>query len=297
MLLHRAEQPAIFDVQNVSLSFGGMVVLDNINLSVRESEVVALIGPNGAGKSAFLNCISGVYPVQRNACITLDSVRLDRLPAHRRARAGVSRTFQGLNLISSHSVLDNVLLGWTTHFAQNVFGMLAQPWAALRAERLAREEAFEILDLCGLKKIWGERCSELPFGILRRVDLARALIGRPKLLLLDEPASGLSHDERPLIGQMVRLALTRKKLAVLWIEHDLDLVFSEARRAIVLHHGEQIDEGNPSDANQRTRLIEFLQKRAPRRTKGNVAISLVIGGKCRRIRTLTQVRPKIPRLG
>ncbi|CCB66586.1 ABC transporter ATP-binding protein [Hyphomicrobium sp. MC1] len=256
MSLDQSQQLPLVEVQNVNLSFGGIVVLNNINLSIRESEVVALIGPNGAGKSAFLNCISGVYPTKRDARISLDNVRLDRLAAHRRARVGVSRTFQGLNLISSHSVLDNVLLGLTTHFALNVFGTLARPWAALRAEKLAREEAFEILNLCGLQKIWGERCSDLPFGLLRRVDLARALIGRPKLLLLDEPASGLSHDERPLIGQMVRLALTRKKLAVLWIEHDLDLVFSEARRAIVLHHGEQIDEGNPGDANQRARLIE-----------------------------------------
>ncbi len=256
----RSKQPPILDVQNVSLSFGGIVVLNNINLSVRESEVVALIGPNGAGKSAFLNCISGVYPAQRNALISLDGARLDRLPAYRRARAGVSRTFQGLNLISDRSVLDNVLLGWTTHFKLNVLGTLVQPWAALRAERLARERAFEILALCGLQKIWGERCSGLPLGILRRVDLARALIGRPKLLLLDEPASGLSHDERPLIGQMVRLALTREKLAVLWIEHDLDLVFSEARRAIVLHHGEQIDEGNPRDSDERARLIESYRK-------------------------------------
>jgi branched-chain amino acid transport system ATP-binding protein len=245
------------------LSFGGVVVLNNINLSVRASEVVALIGPNGAGKSAFLNCISGIYPTQGDARIGLRGVRLDGLPAYRRARVGVSRTFQGLNLILSHSVLDNVLLGWTTHFKSNVFGTLVQPWATMRAERFAREQAFEMLTLCGLRNIWGERCSELPLGILRRIDLARALIGRPKLLLLDEPASGLSHDERPLIGQLVRLALTRENLAVLWIEHDLDLVFSEARRAVVLHHGEQIDEGDPANADDRARLIESYKSGHP----------------------------------
>ncbi|MET0407883.1 MAG: ATP-binding cassette domain-containing protein [Hyphomicrobium sp.] len=260
MTPHPSQDPPLLDVQNVSLSFGGIDVLKNINFSVRESEVVGLIGPNGAGKSALLNCIVGVYPTQRNARISIDGARLDRLPAYRRARAGVSRTFQGLNLIAERSVLDNVLLGFTTHFKSDVLGSLIRPWAALRAETHARERASEMLALCGLREIWGERCSQLPLGVLRRVDLARALVGRPKLLLLDEPASGLSHDERPLIGNMVALALAREKLAVVWIEHDLDLVFSEAQRAIVLHHGEKIDEGNPHNTHERSRLIASYKR-------------------------------------
>jgi branched-chain amino acid transport system ATP-binding protein len=217
--------------------------------------VVALIGPNGAGKSALLNCVSGVYRPQEGARIAVGGTCIDHLPPHKIARVGVSRTFQGLNLIPDRSVTDNILLGWTPLFSLNIFGMLAMPLRARREEREARDRTLEIISLCGLANLADRRCADLPLGILRRVDLARALVSEPKLLLLDEPASGLSHDERPIIGEMVRLALSRKDLSVLWIEHDLDLVFSEAQRAVVLHHGDLIDIGDPRIAADRARLI------------------------------------------
>jgi branched-chain amino acid transport system ATP-binding protein len=245
----------VLDVEGLSLSFGGVKVLNRISLTLVQSEVVALIGPNGAGKSALLNCVSGVYRPEPGAKIVLVGKRIDRLTAHRRARAGLGRTFQGLNLVPHRSVLDNVLLGWTPRFSLSAFGMLARPLRASCEEREARERALETIALCGLEPFATRRCADLPLGILRRVDLARALVSEPKLLLLDEPASGLSHDERPLIGDMVRLALSRKKLSVLWIEHDLDLVFSEAQRAVVLHHGDLIDIGDPRIDFDRERLI------------------------------------------
>jgi branched-chain amino acid transport system ATP-binding protein len=245
----------VLELDNVSLSFGGVRVLNEISLSVSQSEVLALIGPNGAGKSALLNCVSGVYRPQAGAKIVLGGTRIDHLPPHKIARVGVRRTFQSLNLIPDRSVLDNILLGWTPRFSLNVFGMIARPLRARREEREARERASEIIALCGLESLTDRRCADLPLGILRRVDLARALVSEPKLLLLDEPASGLSHDERPIIGEMARLALSRKDLAVLWIEHDLDLVFSEAQRAVVLHHGDLIDVGDPRVPADRARLI------------------------------------------
>jgi branched-chain amino acid transport system ATP-binding protein len=246
----------VLAIEGLSLSFGGVKVLNGISLALGESEVVSLIGPNGAGKSALLNCISGVYRPERGVRITLAGTRIDRLPAHRRAGVGLRRTFQGLNLVADLSVLDNVLLGWTPRFSLSVFGMLARPVLASREEKEARERAFETIALCGLEPFATQRCADLPFGILRRVDLARALVGEPKLLLLDEPASGLSHDERPLIGEMVRLALSKKRLSVLWIEHDLDLVLSEAQCAVVLHHGDLIDSGDPRVLADRSRLIQ-----------------------------------------
>jgi branched-chain amino acid transport system ATP-binding protein len=250
----RAADP-VLALADVSLSFGGARVLNQISLTVAPSEVLALIGPNGAGKSALLNCISGVYRPEPGAEIGLAGTRIDALPPHKIARIGIGRTFQGLNLIPHRSVLDNVLLGWTPRFSLNLFGTLARPWRARREESEARERAIDIIALCGLQRFLEHRCADLPLGILRRVDLARALVGEPKLLLLDEPASGLSHDERPMIGDMVRLALSRKRLAVLWIEHDLDLVFSEAQRAVVLHHGDEVDVGDPRVPSDRARLI------------------------------------------
>ncbi len=251
---HLAAPPTL-QARDVSLSFGGLKVLDRVHLIINESEVVALIGPNGAGKSALLNCISGVYRPDAEARITLGGIRTDGLAPHKIARMGISRTFQGSNFISQRSVLDNVLLGWTTRFSLNVFGMLARPSLARLEEKEAKEKAFEVMNLCRLNAVWHERCAALPLGILRRVDLARALMSEPRLLLLDEPASGLSHDERPIINEMVRLALRHKKLAVLWIEHDLDLVFTGAQRAVVLHHGQEIDTGDPSIGTDRARLI------------------------------------------
>lgn len=245
---------------DVSLSFGGVKVLDKVHLTINESEVVALIGPNGAGKSALLNCISGVYRADAEARIILTGLRIDGLPPYKIARMGISRTFQGSNFISQRSVLDNVLLGWTTRFSLNVFGMLARPRRARLEEAEAREKAFEVMNLCRLDSVRDEQCAALPLGILRRVDLARALMSEPRLLLLDEPASGLSHDERPIISEMVRLALRQKKLAVLWIEHDLDLVFTEAQRAIVLHHGQEIDTGDPTIESDRARLIRSYKQ-------------------------------------
>lgn len=245
----------LLQLENLSLSFGGLKVLQNISLTVPHSEVLALIGPNGAGKSALLNCISGVYRAAPRSRIALAGQRLERLPTHRISAAGISRTFQGLQLAASLSVLDNILLGLVPRFRGGIGAALLRPLHSLRAERQAQRDAREIAAQCRLDDLLDVKCAELPLGVLRRVDLARALVSDPKLLLLDEPASGLSHDERPLIGEMVRLARGRRGLAVLWIEHDLELVLNQAERAMVLHHGEFIGEDDPRSPEGRTRIV------------------------------------------
>jgi branched-chain amino acid transport system ATP-binding protein len=255
----KVAQP-VLDVSGVNLSFGGAKVLTDVALRLAPGEVVALIGPNGAGKSALLNCLSGIYTPAPGAAITLSGQRIEALAPHKRARVGLARTFQRLNLLPDQTVLENVLLGWTPGFRFRLFGTLARPFAALADERRALAAARDVLAHCGLTELAARRCGDLPLGTLRRVDLARALIGRPRLLMLDEPASGLSHEERPLIGDMVRLALSRGDLAVLWIEHDLDLVLSGAHRAVVLHHGEVIGEGDPRAPGERSRLIDIYKR-------------------------------------
>ncbi len=257
------DAPSVLELRNVTLAFGGVRVLNGVDLDLGAAEVVAVIGPNGAGKSALLNCICGVYRAAAASGIRLDGQRIDGLAPHKIARLGVRRTFQGLNLVPQASVRDNILLGWTACFGLGLFGTLGRPWRALREEAQALERVGEMADLCGLSSLLDTRCAELPLGVLRRVDLARALVGEPRLLLLDEPASGLSHDERPLIGEMVRLARSRAGLSVLWIEHDLDLVLAEAERAVVLHHGELIDEGDPRRASDRVRIVEAYKHGRP----------------------------------
>lgn len=251
------------DLQNVSLAFGGHRVLHDIALQLHAGEVLALIGPNGAGKSALLNCVSGVYRPRRGAEIRLGRRRIEGLAPHRIAAAGVARTFQGLHLAPELSVLDNILLGLSGARPFRLARSLVWPPAAIRREAESRQQAREIAALCRLDPMLSMPCGSLPLGVLRRVDLARALVGRPKVLLLDEPASGLSHDERPLIGEMVQLAQSRQDLGVLWIEHDLELVLSQADRAIVLHHGEQVEEGTPADPAQRARILAAYKSGRP----------------------------------
>lgn len=254
----------LLDIQGIDLAFGGLRVLRNITLQLQPGEVVALIGPNGAGKSALLNCISGVYRPDPAARIMVDGRRVDGLPAHRIAAQGVARTFQGLHLSAEMTALENILTGLSATQPFSLARALAWPVGAWRAETRAQGRAREVARLCGIEHLLDVRCGELPLGMRRRVDLARALAGRPKVLLLDEPASGLSRDERPLISEMVRVARSQQGLGVLWIEHDLELVLSEAHRAIVLHHGEQVASGDPRSPADRTRILEAYRQGRPR---------------------------------
>lgn len=242
-------------IRQLSLAFGGLQVLRGIDLDLWPSQVVALIGPNGAGKSALLNCVSGIYRPDVHSRIALSGQRIDGLPAHRIAAAGVSRTFQGLQLAGGLSVLDNILAGLSGLPGLGLAASLWRPFAARQAENDARHRAHEAAERCGLAEFLHVPCASLPLGVLRRVDLARALVRRPQLLLLDEPASGLSHDERPLISEMVDLARAQGDLAVLWIEHDLELVLNVAERAVVLHHGELVDSGDPRNEGERARIV------------------------------------------
>lgn len=249
-----AEAPRL-SLGSVSLEFGGVRVLNDVSLHVDRGEVVALIGPNGAGKSALLNCVSGIYRPSAGSRIAVNGTRIDRLPPYRIIRVGVSRTFQGMHLVGELTVLENVLLGLAQRYRLGAFTSLLLPRGALREERENTRRAEAMLELTGLRNAARERCADLPLGILRRVDLARALVSAPSLLLLDEPASGLAHDERPLIAEMIGLARSRNDLSVLWIEHDLDLVLSVAGRAAVLHHGELIHQGDPRRQAERRLIV------------------------------------------
>lgn len=250
----------ILRLDHVSLAFGGVQVLRDVSVALRAGEVLALIGPNGAGKSALLNCIMGTYRPEARSEIRLQAQRIDGWPPHRIARLGIGRTFQGLKLLRELSVLENILLGWTPRYTLGALGSLALPWRTRAEEREARRRTFAIAEQCGLQDALDARCGELPLGVLRRVDLARALIRDPAVLLLDEPASGLSHDERPLIGELVQIACRDARRAVVWIEHDLDLVLTQAHRAVVLHHGAVITTDDPATPDGRARLLKAYRQ-------------------------------------
>jgi branched-chain amino acid transport system ATP-binding protein len=246
--------------EDLSLAFGGLSVLRSVSLTVRGGEVLGLIGPNGAGKTAFLNCISGVFRISRAGTISLNGQRIDHLPTARRRRLGIARTFQHAHLVPEMTALENVMLGLASSFSGGLLSFLARPVRSIAEERRFRGLAAEALASCGAADYAAVRAGNLPLGIRRRVDLARALVGEPKLLLLDEPSSGLSHEERELIPELVEIMQNRNGLGVIWIEHDLDLVTTHADRVVVLHHGQVIHDDDLSEPEQRAAAIEAYMK-------------------------------------
>lgn len=244
-------------IESLSLAFGGLTVLDNVDLEVGHGEVMALIGPNGAGKTALLNCISGIYRAAGDSRIWLEQARIEHLASHRIAARGVARTFQHAHILDSLTVLENVLLGLSPCVRCGVMTRLTAPWRALREERDLRRRAMEALRRCGIDHLAGEPADGLALGVRRRADLARALVSEPSLLLLDEPASGLAHNERALILELIDIARSERGVGVVWIEHDLDLVVSAADRVTVMHHGQVVATGRPRQSDgERQALID-----------------------------------------
>lgn len=252
-------------IQGLDLHFAGMSVLRQINLTFRVNEVMALIGPNGAGKTALINCISGIYKPTLESRIYFGDERIDQLPSHRIAAKGVARTFQHAQLLDSLSVLENVLLGLTPHVRSGMLTHLARPWKALGEDRTLRARAMQLLGRCGIADIADAPAEGLSLGVRRRLDLARALAPEPSMLLLDEPASGLAHDERPLILELINISRREKDMGVVWIEHDLDLVIAAADRVTVMHHGAVIAAGQPQrSSEERQAVIDAYMKGAVR---------------------------------
>ncbi|MGE0845435.1 MAG: ABC transporter ATP-binding protein [Flavobacteriaceae bacterium] len=253
----------LLSIRDLRLVFGGLAVLDEVSLDVEQGEVMALIGPNGAGKTALVNCISGIYRPDPASRILLHGEPIASLEPHRIAACGVARTFQHAHILGSLTVLDNVLLGLAPQVRCGVATRLAAPWIALREERALADRGREALRQCGIEHLADVSADGLPLGVRRRVDLARALVSRPTLLLLDEPASGLAHDERSLILELINIARGEREIGVVWIEHDLDLVVSAADSVTVMHHGKVVATGAPrASAKQRQSLIDAYMRGA-----------------------------------
>ncbi len=245
---------AFLTVQNVTLHFGGVAALQDVSTTMEAGEIRGVIGPNGAGKSTLINVISRFYPPTRGL-VQLDGVELTRLPAHTVARHGVARTFQNLELFEAMTVLDNVLVGDHTQQHAGFWSTALQaPWA-LRDERQARQRAMAVLEEVGLAALWYRPASALSFGQRRLLELARALVHRPRLLLLDEPANGLSP---PVLQHFVDIVLhyrERYGMAVLLVEHVIKLVLDLCERITVLDNGAVIAEGSPDTVQRDPQVI------------------------------------------
>ncbi|MEW6689594.1 MAG: ABC transporter ATP-binding protein [Pseudomonadota bacterium] len=242
-------------VQGVGVRFGGIIALDSVSFDVARGRIVGLIGPNGAGKTTLFNCLSRLYQCD-DGDILFDGASLLQVPRHRIAALGIGRTFQNLALFRTMSVLDNVMVGRHCRTASGFFVNSLRLPAVAREEQGTWEKARALLHLLGLEAVAGTRVADLPFGTQKRVELARALASEPKLLLLDEPASGLNHEEVGVLGNLIKEIRDRLALTILLVEHHMSLVMSISDRVVALNFGRKIAEGSPAEVRQDPEVIQ-----------------------------------------
>ena len=231
---------ALLSVDELRAEFGGIVALADLSFTVDAGQICALIGPNGAGKTTLFNCVSRLYEPKAGR-IDFDGRDLLALPAHGIARAGIARTFQNLALFPALTVLDNVLVGG---YSRRIAG------------RKQRSEARELLDRLALTHLADRHAVGLPYGTLKRIEIARALAARPRLLLLDEPAAGLTHSEVDELSGLIRTLRDDLGLTVLLVEHHMAMVMTISDKVVVLDFGSKIAQGTPAEVRDDPLVIE-----------------------------------------
>jgi len=231
---------ALLAVDDVRVEFGGIVALADLSFTIDEGEICALIGPNGAGKTTLFNCVSRLYQPKEGR-IEFDGRDLLALPAHRIARAGISRTFQNLALFPALTVVQNVMVGGHSR---------------RHSSRTSRGDALVLLQRLDLVDLADHPAAGLPYGTLKRIEIARALAARPRLLLLDEPAAGLTHSEVDELADLVRAIRDDFELSVLLVEHHMAMVMAISDKVVVLDFGSKIAEGRPEQIRDDPRVIE-----------------------------------------
>jgi len=252
--MNRKIGDVILDVQNISLSFGGVRALTDISFNVREHEVRAIIGPNGAGKSSMLNCINGVYQPQQGS-ITFRGRQFRHMNSRQVAEMGVARTFQNLALFKGMSVLDNIMTGRTLKMKS---GLLAQAlrWGPAEREELAHREFVErIIDFLEIQLHRKTPVGRLPYGLQKRVDLGRALAMEPQVLLLDEPMAGMNVEEKQDMSRFILDVNDEFGTTIVLIEHDMGVVMDISDRVVVLDYGKKIGDGTPNEVRSNPDVI------------------------------------------
>jgi branched-chain amino acid transport system ATP-binding protein len=245
----------ILALEDVSLSFGGVTALTGVNLAVRKGDIQAIIGPNGAGKSSVLNIISGIYRPDRGR-VAIGGQRFTQVPTDRLGRLGIARTFQNLALFKRLSVIENVMTGRVvaarSTFVEQMLGLSR----ARREEDEARAQAKAVIEFFDLRQVRNRQAGTLPYGIQKRVELARALVARPRILLLDEPMAGMTAAEKQEMSSFVRAARDQYQTTVVLIEHDIGVVMGLSDRVAVLDYGRKIAEGTPAEVRANPAVID-----------------------------------------
>lgn len=262
-----AAKELVLELRGIDLSFGGVVALENIDLAVQQGEILGIIGPNGAGKSSLINVISGVYRPDRGH-VAINGKAFRPVPTEKLASLGVARTFQNLALFKGLSVLDNVATGRAYAERANFLSQIAGLPSARREKADARERAGRIIDFLHLTPHVDRLAGTLPYGLQKRVELARALAAEPRILLLDEPMAGMTATEKNELADYVRLARDEYAVTVVLIEHDVGVVMGLSDRIAVLDYGRKIADGTPAEIASDHRVIDAYLGAAPENEDG-----------------------------
>jgi branched-chain amino acid transport system ATP-binding protein len=254
---------ALLSVQDLGLRFGGIIALDGISFDLSEGHILGLIGPNGAGKTTLFNCLSRLYTPDRGE-ILFEGRSILHQPPHRIAALGIARTFQNVALFRNMTVLDNIRVGAHSNSRSDYLSdALNLPWVR-RQEKALENMAWELADYLGLRSVAYRRAADLPIGTQKRVEIARAVAVRPRLLLLDEPASGLNHSEVEEIAGLIRLLRDDLRITVLLVEHHMGLVMSISDKVVALDFGRKIAEGAPAEVKSHPDVIRAYLGKADR---------------------------------
>ncbi len=251
----------LMEIDNLSMVFGGLKAIDNVNMSINSGAITALIGPNGAGKTTLFNCITGVYkPTSGSVSIKKpgqkESEKISGLKPHIINRKGLARTFQNIRLFSNMSVLENVMVGRHHKLNANIMGALLRDRKTREEEEKVVNDSYEILKKINLHKFVNEMARNLPYGAQRRLEIARALSTDPFLLLLDEPAAGMNPLETRELEDTINRLRSEEKITILLIEHDMSLVMNISEHIYVVDYGKMIAEGSPDEVKRNPDVIK-----------------------------------------
>ncbi|MBA2848890.1 branched-chain amino acid transport system ATP-binding protein [Thermosulfuriphilus ammonigenes] len=243
----------ILSVKGLQKAFGGLMAVSQVDFDIRAGQIKALIGPNGSGKTTTFNLITGHYRPDAGE-ILFEGEQITVLPPHEIARRGIARTFQNLELFENMTVLENVLIGLYLRAGVSTLGALVRAPSWWRKEKAAQDKALEILERFGLAARAQEPVANLPFGLQRFVEIARALATSPKVLLLDEAASGLDGREKEILCEHI-LEIRRSGVTIFMVEHDMNMTMNLAEEVVVLDHGQKIAEGTPREIQRHPEVI------------------------------------------
>ena len=247
--------PTLLQLNQCTIRFGGLTAVSELNLQLGANELIGLIGPNGAGKTTVFNLITGVYQPSAGEILFAGDTLIGLKP-YQITACGIARTFQNIRLFSSLSVLDNVRVAFNLHLASGAAHALGRGRAFQREEQDIAAQVMEVLDLFQLGRFRDAPAKSLPYGDQRRLEIVRALATRPKLLLLDEPAAGMNATEKSELMKLIQFIKDKYKIAVLLVEHDMQVVMGICERIAVLDYGVKIAEGTPAEVRKNPKVIE-----------------------------------------